>query len=144
MYRPLRIEQTRLLRIHRSDDAESKIVCELINVSHVIDEEESGFFHEGTENIEEEAPEFIQYDALSYTWGDSTPVNEIEVNGAAVAVKRNLFDALVHLRLPANERYVWIDALCVNQDDNEEKAKQVEMMFSIYQNAPRSYEAKDS
>ncbi|RDW56510.1 hypothetical protein BP5796_13151 [Coleophoma crateriformis] len=38
-------------------------------------------------------------------------------------------------RTITNEEYIWIDALCVNQNDNDEKARQVAMMGRIYQSA---------
>ncbi|KAF9629117.1 hypothetical protein BFW01_g10320 [Lasiodiplodia theobromae] len=38
-------------------------------------------------------------------------------------------------RLPAEEEYFWIDAICINQEDSEEKAGQVAMMGEIYKMA---------
>jgi len=44
----------------------------------------------------------------------------------------NLFNALRRLRLPHEERRLWVDAICINQDDNTEKSHQVNLMSKIY------------
>ncbi|KAK3339775.1 heterokaryon incompatibility protein-domain-containing protein [Lasiosphaeria hispida] len=78
------------------------------------------------------------YDALSYTWGsvaDSNPT--IFVNGHERAVTANLCAALWHLRDPSGERTLWIDALCINQQNNQEKGQQVQSMAKIYAKASR-------
>ncbi|KAI1008490.1 hypothetical protein LB504_001312 [Fusarium proliferatum] len=47
----------------------------------------------------------------------------------------NLHDALLDLRLPKQRRVLWIDALCINQADNDEKSKQIRLMHEIYSQA---------
>jgi hypothetical protein len=74
------------------------------------------------------------YEALSYVWGDATELREIEVSGKPLMVTSNLGDALVHLRYPIRTRTLWIDQLCINQGDSDEKAAQVAMMRDIYRN----------
>jgi len=73
-----------------------------------------------------------RYDALSYTWGDPSVEEEISVNGVALKVRRNLWHALRDLRDPTRPRLLWIDALCINQNDLEERGKQVAIMGNIY------------
>jgi hypothetical protein len=75
----------------------------------------------------------LHYEALSYTWGDSTIKREININhNHCLQVTANLETALQYLRYPDNDRVLWIDAICINQDDNVEKSKQVPLMGEIY------------
>lgn len=76
-----------------------------------------------------------KYEALSYTWGDSTEKASISLNGRSVQVTANLACALRHLRRPRDERLLWIDALCINQADGLEVNSYVQRMWSIYQNS---------
>jgi hypothetical protein len=77
-----------------------------------------------------------RYEALSYTWGE--PINEatITVNAITLPVRRNLWDALCHLR-GAEARTLWIDAVCINQNNIPERNSQVQMMRHIYEKAQR-------
>jgi len=79
-----------------------------------------------------------QYEALSYVWGDPPSTAEISVNGHTIKVRQNLEDALLALRLSDTERVMWIDALCINQDDIQERSAQVSRMPAIYQRATRT------
>ncbi|CAI0644444.1 unnamed protein product [Colletotrichum noveboracense] len=75
------------------------------------------------------------YEALSYTWGDPTRTQTITINDQKVAVTTNLYDALLHLRDPEKDRILWVDALCINQQDTFERTHQVAKMSVIYQKA---------
>lgn len=75
-----------------------------------------------------------QYEALSYTWGDSRDTRPIRINGEIVRVRTNLEAALRRLRAEGHIK-LWVDALCINQSDDEEKALQVRQMKSIYSKA---------
>jgi hypothetical protein len=83
-------------------------------------------------------------EALSYTWGSTTPAKTICIHdepGKVLAVSPNLYDALVGLRQTdrsvSGSRILWIDQLCINQQDNEEKSKQVRLMGAIYSKSLR-------
>lgn len=76
-----------------------------------------------------------KYEALSYTWGDETIRRKILIDGHDFTVAQNLFDALVHLQHPSEERILWIDAICINQSDVAEKSKQIGFMPFIYMRA---------
>ncbi|KAH7400339.1 heterokaryon incompatibility protein-domain-containing protein [Cadophora sp. MPI-SDFR-AT-0126] len=78
-----------------------------------------------------------KYEALSYTWGRADDLRAIELNGTRVEVRKNLALALVHLRHTSEERVLWIDAICINQADLEERNRQVELMAYIYARAKR-------
>lgn len=75
------------------------------------------------------------YDALSYTWGDSSERVPIHVNGTEVLITRNLETALRNLRHEDRPRTLWIDALCINQHDTAERSRQVQEMGNIYRSA---------
>lgn len=77
------------------------------------------------------------YEALSYTWGDATKCRTIECNGKHFGVSQNLFDALINIRLSDKSRTIWIDALCINQENDAEKSEQVQYMYGIYRAATR-------
>jgi hypothetical protein len=90
------------------------------------------------------------YEALSYTWGayyddplvqaraseDLKRVNTtIVCNGVWKRVTKSLAHALFHFRLSDRPRYLWADALCINQTDDAEKDVQISLMQKIYQEA---------
>jgi hypothetical protein len=76
-----------------------------------------------------------EYEALSYTWGNPDNFNfRVRVDDVLVPVRRNLLCALRVLR-GDTERLLWIDALCINQEDSNEKGRQVEIMGKIYRHA---------
>lgn len=72
------------------------------------------------------------YDALSYAWGDPGRVEKIVVNGKWLGVARNLHTGLLRLRHPKEHRRLWIDAICINQNDTNERNHQVGMMQRVY------------
>ncbi|KAK0108095.1 hypothetical protein ONS95_002916 [Cadophora gregata] len=75
------------------------------------------------------------YKALSYTWGDASVKVPILVNDSTLHVTSNLFTALEHIRAEDSPVTLWIDAICINQEDDEEKSSQVKMMREIYNTA---------
>jgi hypothetical protein len=58
------------------------------------------------------------------------------MNGSSYAVTSNLEAALRRPRRPNKLRAVWVDALCTDQENGEEREKQVQIMREIYENAP--------
>ncbi|KAH7400106.1 heterokaryon incompatibility protein-domain-containing protein [Cadophora sp. MPI-SDFR-AT-0126] len=87
-----------------------------------------------------EDPDSI-YEALSYEWGSETKTPcSIILNDVCLPVREKLFSALWHLRDQgevSSVRVIWIDALCINQSDDIEKAHQVSQMGNIYSHASR-------
>ncbi|TVY25852.1 Heterokaryon incompatibility protein 6,OR allele [Lachnellula hyalina] len=75
------------------------------------------------------------YNALSYNWGDQTRRSEILLDGARISVTANLETALRHLRLQDKPLTLWIDALCIDQEDDVEKSEQIDQMRQIYARA---------
>jgi hypothetical protein len=79
-----------------------------------------------------------RYEARSYTWGDQLPSSTkymIFVDTIQFWVHENLGDALFQLRRDTLERTLWIDAICINQDDIQERNRQVRIMPHIYSRA---------
>ena len=72
------------------------------------------------------------YKALSYTWGSPESPKTIILNDVRVQVRENLWQALYHLRFEDQELTIWIDALCINQNDLQERSSQVSRMSAIY------------
>lgn len=75
----------------------------------------------------------LHYEALSYEWGDpDSPKHEILLDGQPFIIRRNLWQALRCLRTEISARTLWVDAICINQEDVSERNHQVGMMGSIY------------
>lgn len=76
------------------------------------------------------------YDALSYTWatenGDATLSHSIMLDGRSLNITQNLAEGLRRLRSCTSWRRLWVDAVCINQNDPNERTAQVAMMFDIY------------
>ncbi|UQC81799.1 uncharacterized protein CLUP02_07285 [Colletotrichum lupini] len=77
----------------------------------------------------------IVYTALSYTWGPNAFDEAIECEGHVKNITKSLAVALRAFRQEDRSVVMWIDQICINQDDNEEKAQQIPLMSRIYQNA---------
>jgi hypothetical protein len=115
-YKPLNLEERsiRLLRLlHLGSTLD--IECELFQVS----------LHD----------DWFQYEALSYTWGGADLTEPITVDGKTFYVTKNLYTVLAHLRLESADRIVWIDAVCIDQENAKERGHQVQQMGDIYSRA---------
>lgn len=79
------------------------------------------------------APKHSEYMAVSYVWGDESERMTIGINNASVKVTHNLYQFLKQMR---SQKYwrgpYWVDAICINQSDDEEKSNQVSMMSRIF------------
>lgn len=84
----------------------------------------------------------VRFEALSYTWGPPfedqvLPDQAILLNGIEMKVRGNLFDALRQFRLMDRPRYIWIDALSINQESSDERSHQVSVMGRIFAKASK-------
>lgn len=81
------------------------------------------------------AQDFLQnespYEALSYVWGAVPGKSQIQVNKRPFLATKNLEAALRTLRLHNSARILWVDAICINQKDPQEKQRQVQMMSKV-------------
>jgi hypothetical protein len=73
------------------------------------------------------------YEPLSYVWGDPSVVVVAYLHNVPVNVTVNLAAALRRLRKAEGPRVLWVDALCINQEDSAERSQQVGLMQFIYQ-----------
>ncbi|KAF2729827.1 HET-domain-containing protein, partial [Polyplosphaeria fusca] len=77
----------------------------------------------------------LGYTALSYMWGNSSS-NKISVNGEDFWIYDNLFDFLTVQSANAEfcrSTYLWVDQVCINQSNTDERNHQVNLMSKIYQ-----------
>lgn len=77
------------------------------------------------------------FEALSYFWGDEAADRNILLNNTPFSIKPNLQGALRELCKGKIERLLWVDAICINQADINERNEQVRIMSSIYRQATR-------
>jgi hypothetical protein len=102
------------------------------------------------------------YEALSYVWGPPERCNNVLVCKGATSlsnlteivdnlnldtlqtdssppcllpITKNLSVALHHLKLSSEPRTMWIDAICINQDDLPERSREAIKMGLVYNNA---------
>ena len=116
IYQPLTAkDETRLLVLEPGQNTD-QISCGLINVSLTWR---------------------ARYEALSYTWGDPKTTKSVMCSGKNIDVTTNLHSALHHLRYPDRQRILWVDALCIDQEDDKDKETQVQRMGQIYSRARR-------
>ena len=120
VYRPLdpQSRQIRLLRISPSSELEAPIHCSLF-----------------TADLNDDPPPI--YRALSYAWGDPKLTAEINVQGTdgPTTIGLNLSLAIRYIRHDSDDVVLWADALCINQNDVQERSDQVRKMGSVYEGA---------
>ena len=110
----------RLLRLTPHQNKTAPIRCELFEYS----------FQESDEGTH-------MYEALSYVWGDPLKTLPILIGEHHFNVTVNLHAALSRLRGRFFPRIIWIDAICINQNDQGEKERQIQSMARIYGQATR-------
>jgi hypothetical protein len=81
----------------------------------------------------------IDFEAASYTWGDPGRISALHIydERGQIGLTANLTEALPHMADRSRTKHLWIDQLCINQADNEERSAQVSLMSEIYKKAAR-------
>lgn len=79
-------------------------------------------------------PDCPDYDTISYVWGDIADRRTIYTDGAQISVPASTVAALRAARLTDTPRMLWIDAICIDQNNLEERSQQVALMREIYSN----------
>ncbi|KAH8652696.1 heterokaryon incompatibility protein-domain-containing protein, partial [Tricladium varicosporioides] len=125
-YKPIRLKGPafRLLRLLKGNSG--PIQCQLF-------ESKLSLLEHTTASLEH----IYSYAALSYTWGNTTKPCDIIVNGSNMTVTKNGYLALQDLRYQEKDRVLWVDALCIDQNNKTEQGQQVQQMGSIYSGATR-------
>lgn len=72
------------------------------------------------------------YETISYCWGRHAPYESIQLEDVQVMVSSNTAAAIRRMRRIDSVRCLWIDSLCIDQDNVEERSRQVAMMRDIY------------
>lgn len=115
---------------------------------------DSGYREYDFSRYEEPKTSPLGYEALSYVWGDPEISGDFLVRNHGPAsggphppgppsqatrlpARRNLTEAMRYLRYPDQPRTLWIDAICINQEDMNERSRQVQKMGDIYRLARR-------
>ncbi|KAJ3547865.1 hypothetical protein NM208_g1304 [Fusarium decemcellulare] len=112
-YAPLEPLEIRILVLHQGSTTDT-VECTL---RHVLRDQE-------------------QYHALSYEWGEEVRFEPgIIVDDLPVRIRKNLYEALKEVRKPSEDLQLWVDAICINQADLEEKNSQVAMMGETFEKA---------
>ena len=82
-----------------------------------------------------QAPDWKEYFALSYVWGDPTKTGWLTLDTGMLEIRSNVHQALLEIRQDNEEIRLWVDAVCINQGDRQERCLQVSLMGDIYSNA---------
>lgn len=75
------------------------------------------------------------YFALSYTWGDATKTRPILINNKTFHIRENLAVALEQIRHKEHVRALWVDAICIDQEDDHEKTIQIQKKGETFKQA---------
>ncbi|KAI1608937.1 heterokaryon incompatibility protein-domain-containing protein [Exophiala viscosa] len=158
IYDELQQDEIRVLRLISGSTPDKEIDCELITTTLsgnqdelIADPQQNGRVNDpdvvevhATASSQSAADsdrrtafrEHISYEAVSWSWGRDPATTSIRVqkNGVAYdfSVSKHLVEAMKALRLRKKDRYLWIDAICINQSNLEERNSQVPKMDRIY------------
>jgi hypothetical protein len=120
-YRPINeLDGIRLLELHPARDFSAPIHCSLMHQSLSLCDNQDIFGH---------------YITLSYVWGCPDKIKTIFVDRMSLKITANLFSALHDLRDGTRSLLLWADGICINQNDDDEKAMQIRIMGRIYAGA---------
>ena len=95
------------------------------------------FEHTNLKNTSDTQTE-LNFHALSYCWGEFLSTTNITLKTATrtqpstLAISSTVDRAIRQLRHPSAPLRIWVDAVCINQSDLEERANQVALMGQIY------------
>lgn len=110
----------RLIELQPSEDPSAPLNCSLMHTRLSLCDNRDIFGH---------------YVALSYVWGDPEKNRKLFVDGKRLDITTNLCSALLDLRDKQLNLLLWIDGICIDQENDTEKATQVGLMGSIYAGA---------
>jgi hypothetical protein len=76
-----------------------------------------------------------RYETISYAWGDTALVESCLVDGESIPIPASAGSALRCMRSPTHTLRFWIDCICIDQNNDLEKSRQVAMMADIFHNS---------
>jgi hypothetical protein len=79
----------------------------------------------------------LEYEALSYECGTEERLDFVNISRDKINITHGLHTALKRIRPRSRPRRLWVDAICINQDDTSEKNQQVPLMAEIFGRATR-------
>ena len=116
-YRPLDEDEIRIAFIYRNPLSPDQISCTI-------------------EHVKLSAPQRPFYKAISYTWGSDERDHSITWITRTIQVTKSCYDACKEYADHGETgQTIWIDQLCIDQDNLDERGRQVEMMAEIYRQA---------
>lgn len=116
--------EVRILDLAPSDKYDADIQCDLQKISLL-------------KICQTDSSNTQSFEALSYTWGGDVKDKCVTINGEHIQVTSNLEAFLRHRRDPVDKAPLWVDAICINQSDAQERNFQVSIMNLIYAAAKR-------
>jgi hypothetical protein len=145
VYRPLSAGRTtRVLDLQPDGNLHSSLRCTLKEISldalsePPTDEDSRTSSSRRKGQISHETlqmPDQNRYKALSYVWGAKTGTQPLLCDDKVIFITPNCEKALRHLRHATKLITLWVDAVCINQNDLAERAQQVPIMAEIYRYA---------
>lgn len=115
LYTKIARQSFRVLVLHAASEFSSPLTCDLVD-----------------QKISDTRFAKSQYHAVSYCWGDPKPSHELICDNKSIGITRNADSLLRHFRKAHKSHRLWLDSVCINQRDNEEKVDQLALMGTIY------------
>jgi hypothetical protein len=106
----------RIFLLHPAPASSARICCDLIDTTISACDQDL----------------FEHYVALSYVWGSTDDLQNIYLEGHEFKITGNLSEALYNLREEKRATRLWADAICIDQQDDDERNQQVSLMGQIY------------
>lgn len=128
-YKPLKVNYIHILELFSAEDATVAL--------HIPTTQSLPLYGQLTHLRADESP---GYNALSYVWGDPKATEKIllrdgEGQITELRIATNLTKVLKAIRIQNRSRFLWIDAICINQNDLTERSNEVQHMHRIYSQA---------
>lgn len=86
------------------------------------------------------------FDIITYTWGKTVPPYNCGIDGVNwnVPIREKKLEDIKRLMIDADVQYLWADCVCINQEDEKEKAVEIPKMYQYYKSARKCYILMDS
>lgn len=82
-----------------------------------------------------------RFDIITYTWGVKIEPYNCGIEGVTwnVKISPKKLEDIKRLMIETNVQYLWVDCVCLNQDNEEEIAKEIPKMYEYYKSARKCY-----